>query len=560
MLNHFTTLQNLAEEFSKEFKSGTILEIFSQQKNELIISVSTHGTIKALVVSINPQMNFVFLREQIARAKRNSVLLFKEVTSAHIQRCTGHIYERTIKISLSDGWSLYLNLYGTASSNIFLTDENDIIINSFKNSKDFAGKKYNEITTNLDEDIMNLIPDFKSFEKQILSDENKTTFKSLKSVYPFLGSTLTREALHRSKVEDKVHVSELTTEDYKHIFQKLKEIFIELSKPEPTIYYTGDVPRVLSMIQLQHLSGATAESYKSVNEAVKNFVIKSFKAHNIDSDKKDLLLKIRNELDKARRTEKALQYEVLESDRAKNYEHVAKVILANLQHLTKGTKEIDIEDVFNNNKLMSITLDPKLNPAQNAEKYFDKARKAKIAHVESIKRLAGVKKQTALLEKLLLHLDNCHTKEQVNEFKEEYETDLKAMHLITSKEKADLPPFRIFKVIGGFEVWVGKSSANNELLTMKYAKPNDLWFHARGSSGSHTVLRVGNSKTQPGKEAVRQAASIAAYYSKMRNASNVPVGYCEKKYVRKPRNAPAGTVTMEREKVIFVEPGLPDEN
>ncbi len=559
MLNHFITLQSLAEEFSQELTSGTILEIFSQQKNELIISVCTPGTIKSLVVSINPQMNFVFLREQSPRAKRNSVSLFGEVTSAQIQRCSGYYYERSIKISLSDGGSLYLNLYGTASSNVFLTDENDIIINSFKNNKDFIGKKYNEGTKSSDKDSLNLTPDYNSFESKLLSDKSKTTFKSFKSIFPFLGSTITRETLHRSGVEDKVHISELTTEDCKNIIKTLKEIFIELSKPEFTIYSTGGTPRVLSVIRLQHLSGATAESYKSMNDAVKNFVMKSFKTQNIDSEKKELLLKIRNELDKARRTEKALQSEVLESDRAKNYEHIAKVILANLQHLTKGTREIDIEDIFNNDKLMRITLDPKLTPAQNAEKFFNKARKAKVAYVESLQQLEVVKEETALLEKLLLHLDNCHNKEQINEFKEEYEDDLKAMRLITSKERADLPPFRIFNVAGGFEVWVGKSSANNELLTMKYAKPNDLWFHTRGASGSHTILRVGSSKAQPGKEAVRQAASIAAYYSKMRNASNVPVGYCEKKYVRKPKDAPAGTVIMEREKVIFVEPGLPDD-
>jgi predicted ribosome quality control (RQC) complex YloA/Tae2 family protein len=104
---------------------------------------------------------------------------------------------------------------------------------------------------------------------------------------------------------------------------------------------------------------------------------------------------------------------------------------------------------------------------------------------------------------------------------------------------------------------VGKSSANNDLLTMKYAKPNDLWFHARGSSGSHTVLRVRDTTHPPGKESIYQAASIAAYYSKMRNASNVPVAYCERKFVKKSKGLAEGAVILEREKVIFVTPRLP---
>jgi predicted ribosome quality control (RQC) complex YloA/Tae2 family protein len=93
---------------------------------------------------------------------------------------------------------------------------------------------------------------------------------------------------------------------------------------------------------------------------------------------------------------------------------------------------------------------------------------------------------------------------------------------------------------------------------MKHAKPSDLWFHARGSSGSHVILKVNTGKGEPGKKAKGQAAAIAAYYSKMKNATMVPVAMTEKKYVRKPKGAPPGTVVLEREKVIFAEPALPD--
>jgi predicted ribosome quality control (RQC) complex YloA/Tae2 family protein len=126
-------------------------------------------------------------------------------------------------------------------------------------------------------------------------------------------------------------------------------------------------------------------------------------------------------------------------------------------------------------------------------------------------------------------------------------------------EKRAEAPFRTFVVTGGFQVWVGKNSENNDLLTLKYARPNDLWFHARGSSGSHVVLRSGTGKGEPSRRALEEAASIAAFYSKMKSARNVPVAMTERKYVRKPRGAPAGTVTIEREKLFFVNPKLPGE-
>lgn len=117
--------------------------------------------------------------------------------------------------------------------------------------------------------------------------------------------------------------------------------------------------------------------------------------------------------------------------------------------------------------------------------------------------------------------------------------------------------FRKFKIAEDLEVWVGKDSATNDLLTMHYSAHNDLWFHVRGFSGSHTVLKTGNKK-EIDKKYILSAASIAAYYSKARNGGNVPVAYTERKYVKKKKGFREGTVILEKEKVIFVKPGLPE--
>jgi len=95
---------------------------------------------------------------------------------------------------------------------------------------------------------------------------------------------------------------------------------------------------------------------------------------------------------------------------------------------------------------------------------------------------------------------------------------------------------------------------------MKYAKQNDLWFHARGAGGSHVILRRGTGKGEPGKEAIEQTASIAAYYSQARASKIVPVVMTERKYVRKRKGAPDGEVLVEREKLLFVKPKLPESS
>jgi predicted ribosome quality control (RQC) complex YloA/Tae2 family protein len=92
---------------------------------------------------------------------------------------------------------------------------------------------------------------------------------------------------------------------------------------------------------------------------------------------------------------------------------------------------------------------------------------------------------------------------------------------------------------------------------MKFAKPNDLWLHARGSAGSHAVLKM-EKEEKPPKYILQKAASITAYYSQAKNAKYVPVAYTFKKYVRKPKGANPGSVVLSKEDVIMAEPKLPE--
>ena len=118
--------------------------------------------------------------------------------------------------------------------------------------------------------------------------------------------------------------------------------------------------------------------------------------------------------------------------------------------------------------------------------------------------------------------------------------------------------FRIIKLNAGYEVWVGKDSVSNDLLTMKYAKQNDLWFHVSGYSGSHTVLKIPEETETVPKEIITSAASICAYYSKARNSKKVKVSYTKAKYVQKYKGAESGSVVIKNEKTLTVEPKLPD--
>jgi len=113
-----------------------------------------------------------------------------------------------------------------------------------------------------------------------------------------------------------------------------------------------------------------------------------------------------------------------------------------------------------------------------------------------------------------------------------------------------------FELDGGWKVLVGKTDADNDRLSIKVAGPNDLWFHVRGMPGSHVILKVGSGAV-PDRETIKKTAAIAAYYSKAKNAGVVAVSCTQARFVKKPKGAKPGSVTISKETVLKVRPSLP---
>ena len=239
-----------------------------------------------------------------------------------------------------------------------------------------------------------------------------------------------------------------------------------------------------------------------------------------------------------------------------------KLLISQLHLLNKGETTAVVEDfVSGSNEIVEIPLDQHLTPAKNAERYFEKADKSRHAVEEQHRRIVELTQQQKSISTLLERMEEITTTDELKHFGEENKRELSQFGLKAEKsgqvKKEEQLPFRVFTVTGGFQVWAGKSGENNDLLSTRHTAKNDLWFHARGVGGSHVVLKIGTGKGEVSKQAIEQAAAIAAYYSKMKKSKLVPVTMCEGKYVRKPNGVPAGTVTVEREKTIFAEPALP---
>lgn len=550
MLSNYHTLRYVASSLDSKLKGARVASVFSQTKNELVVSFGNH--VESLIVSCEPHANALYLHTGFTRARTNAVDLFPDAIDATVVSTTMHPSDRIVTLKLDVGLSISGLFFG-AKANVLLIGPDGKVRDSFKEAKKLVGTEPQFRDGELVYDLTLLDAAVKANPELALS-------AIIKKAFPSLGNVLVEEVLHRSGMGGLTSASEYTDETSRSILSSLQQVLQELASPRPRVYIEKigeDRPRAFSLIPLHHLSKLEPREFDSIHDAIRYVLSRQRATDSLTDGRSAIALRLRRFIEKARRTLKAIEDDLHDTARANEYERFGSLLMTHLRIIEKGAKAVNVPDESSH---LTIPLDGRLTPAQNAQRYFEKAKKSRLAYQRARERLQNLRASSGRAGTLLDALALLNTKAELKVFTADNADALEEFGIGEKSKEREQRPFRIFTVDGGFEVWAGKSSANNDLLTLKYAKPNDLWFHARGSSGSHVVLRVGSGKGEPGKKAREQAAGIAAYYSRMKNAKMVPVAMTEKKYVRKPKGAPPGTVVLEREKVIFAEPALPVDN
>ncbi len=292
-----------------------------------------------------------------------------------------------------------------------------------------------------------------------------------------------------------------------------------------------------------------AERYKSSCDALSDHgercIIPAYSLHL----KKLISSGARKEIDRIGRIAGHVSEDISRAERSKEFRHLGSLLVTYRHKLKRGMKEISVQD-FSGTETVAIQLDPAKTPDQNIEAYFKKAKKGERGLMVLRSRRRAVETELDARKRTLAETMDI--------------TDPSALismlpgpaRQTQRRRPDDMNRFRSFDLGSGLIAYVGRSDAENDRLTHRFASPSDLWFHAQGISGSHVILK-GADRSTP-KRILEQAAAIAAYFSKARHSTTVPVIYTEKRYVRKPRNSKPGTAVCQRGKTLFVRPLLPE--
>ncbi len=534
MINNYYTLKALTDEIRDDVESSEIEACYTRVENTLeIILGKPGGKSKVLVISCKPKANHLFLQEAPRRHTGANVL--HSAVGGTVLSIEAVRNERMVLLRLSDGRSLAINLFGPHANVYLISGPGEIADSFFRKKKPSVNTPIESPAATDDEgSSQRFVGHFKEAEGSPL--------QRLAALVPPFGGNLGKETFYRAGGDDLMGIARdrsalLDEVTVSMLYETVSRMRRELSEPDPRIYYDGDDPVMMSLIEMRHLGRLREESFASVNACIIAYSTGAEK-HNSDAElKSGVLGRLMKKRDEFRETIRKIENDI-SGNRESKYRSTGDLIMQHLGEIEKGAGTFHVNDGD-----LEIRLDPKLTTIQNAQAYYEKAKKARESYRQSVDR----KKQlTSSLETVIAELKKVGA--GTDRFK------LLSMAKADYEKEEALPPFRVFET-NDYKIFVGKDSKNNDELTFGFAKPNDVFLHARGVSGSHVIVR-NSSREYPQKAVLEFAARIAAHYSKARTSSIVPVAYTMRKFVKKVRGRP-GAVILDREEVIFVKPGIP---
>lgn len=330
------------------------------------------------------------------------------------------------------------------------------------------------------------------------------------------------------------------------------ETFLQIMKnidQSRNLYLTKiDDKEYFHVIELTHLKGKTTQ-YPLFDGLDQHFNLIDQK-ERIKQQTSNLLKFIQNEYQKNCTKLEKLKNTLEDSCHSDDYRIKGDLLYSSLHFMKKGMNHIEVDNYYDGTKML-IELDPKLDPKANAQKYYNKYQKAKNSINILLEQIDLTEKEIDYFDSLLTAMQDASYYDAL-EIKEELENGgyLKKKKKVNTIRKKKIPGFETYITKDDIEICIGKNNLQNDYLTFKYAHRYDMWFHAKDMPGSHIIV-----KSQDLDEyTIRLAASLAAYFSKGKHSSSVPVNYTLVKTLKKPSGGKPGQVLLDNYKTIYIDP------
>mgnify|MGYP000982020913 FL=1 len=559
----------------QQLSGARIDKIFQPNKNNIILGFYFNKTNYALNICTNPSNYRIHLTTHPKKnpqvAPNFCMVLRKHLIGLHIKNIITDSLERVITIEF-EGFDdiddiiskkLIIELMGKHCNVVLLDDEN-IIIDSLKHINNentlrtiMPHIKYTYPTTQKRNFLE--CTDFEEFIKNVDIKDFTTFVDSFSNIYNGISKKFINQIIN------KLNITTLTTDTAKEIYTYINKIIANTDSLN--LNFEIDNSNNNSKNDYFLIVQDNDELF-NLNFFIDDFYYDKETNEEFINYRNSILKLILNELKKYKKRLFNINNKLQNCENMDIYKVYGELLTANLYRIKdENISSIELENYYENNNLTSIPLDIKYTPSINAKRYFKKYNKLK----NELKIVTIQKEETqrelSYIESIVYELEASSTIEEIASIFEEISENVIFKDKISYKNKnnSKIKKSKLTKnknisfnplkyTIDGYTLLVGRNNKGNDYLTLKYAKKTDLWFHTKDIHGSHAILLL-NNKT-PDTDILIKCAQITAYHSKARNSSNVPVDFCEAKYVKKPNGAKPGMVIYTNNQTLNVNPKI----
>lgn len=549
-------------------------KVFEPTKNEVILGLYNNGINYALELCANPEFCRINLTTHQKQNPQNAynfcMLLRKYLIGGKIVNISNYDLERTVEIQfecyndLNDlvKRKLFIEIM-SRQSNIILTNENNIIIDTLKHFDSSLREIFpaHEYTfTPINKISFLELENYENFCEIIKNNNNDSLDKILLNTFIGFSKPFIKETFSVLNI-DKENYSE---SDLTNLYDYIRKIISNFGT-------TNIKCKILEEKDYTLILNNEYDEFDNIPENLRiNFFLDDFYYYKENStlfiNSRNSLLKIvSSTLKKVYKKLENINQKLKECEEMDKFRLYGELLTANLYKIDSNSniKEITVENYYDNNSLLTIPLDKKLTIQKNIEKYFKKYNKLKNALSIVSEQKKDAEKELDYIESIVFNLSNAKNLNDINEVYEEISENISTKKELSKKgknkniKKKNALDANELETVNyeGYTIYVGKNNIQNDYISLKLASPNDIWFHTQKIHGSHVLLKnhENNDILDIPENVLFKCASLAKENSKASSSLNVSVDYCYAKFVKKASGAKPGMVIYNNFKTIIVK-------
>ncbi|MCM3454244.1 NFACT family protein [Heyndrickxia oleronia] len=548
----------MTKELADILKGGRINKIHQPYKNEMIMIIRANGKNHKLILSAHPSYARIQLtKEQHENPQEPSMFcmllrkhlegyLIEDIYQTELDRVV--IFEIKGRNEIGDisYKQLYIEIMGRHSNIILVDKDRNMILDSIKHVPP-AVNSYRSILpgqTYIAPPKQDKLNPLSASEDDILRTLDFNSGKIDKQIvehFSGMSPLLAKEIVHNAGLANRVTIPQA----FLSIMNELKQ-----HKYLPSIT-SSTTKEAFYLLPITYLEGEV-KSFETISEMLDRYYFGKAERDRVKQQGHDLERFIKNEKEKNESKIEKLKTTLIDAKNADQYQLYGELLTANLHLVKKGMEQIEVVNYYDEHaKTVNISLDPRKSPSSNAQAYFSKYQKAKNAIGIVQEQIDKAAVEIQYFERLMQQMESASPKD-IEEIRTELAEEgyIKLRQKRGTKNKAQKLTVEAYSSSDGTEILVGKNNKQNDYLTNKLAARDEIWLHTKDIPGSHVVIRSKN----PSEETLLEAANLAAYFSKAKDSSSVPVDYTKVRNVKKPNGAKPGFVIYEQQQTVYVTP------